>query len=260
VESLLIVSGLKFRLQVERISSNLQIPYSGGQLISTIIYVRFYQVFLPFSGNITNSGGSASQISSYLKWYSAGEQNVLQAEDAVLFASYKRTEYSGFSGSGYADLADRTGSNLEFIFKRDQAATDTITIYFANGESSRSLSMSLNDVLVSSPSFPSTGSWTNWSNIKVVVSLVSGLNRLKFTSTTNGSNPNIDKIFIGGSYAYPMFKLILESSGSGTVSVSPLETYYEAGTQARTAYPAAGIHFSLGGTKNFKSLCIVWST
>ena len=236
-------------------SSILQIPYSGGILNSTTIYVRFIpEITNTYSGNITNAGGSAPTQNVFVSGTGipAGEQNVFQAEDAVLFGSYERTQYSGFTGTGYADLADRTGSNLEFIFKRVSASTDTIIIYFANGGSSRSLSMSLNDVVISAPSFPSTGSWINWSSINVIVPLASGLNRLKFTSTTNGSNPNLDKIFVGGAYALPMYKLILKSSGTGTVSASPLQTYYEAGTPLTfTAYPSAGnTFFRWGGTEN----------
>jgi pectate lyase len=236
-------------------SSVLQIPYSGGILNSTTIYVRFFPEFTStFSGNITNAGGSAPTQNVFVSGTGipAGEQNVFQAEDAVLFGSYERTQYPGFTGTGYADLADRTGSNLEFIFKRANASTDTIKIYFANGGSSRSLSMSLNDVVISAPSFPSTGSWTNWSSINVIVPLASGLNRLKFSSTTNGSNPNLDKIFIGGAYALPMYKLILKSSGTGTVSASPLQTYYEAGTPVTfTAFPStSNTFFRWGGTEN----------
>jgi pectate lyase len=236
-------------------SSSLILPYSNGELNNTNIYVRFYpQLITTYNGNITNAGGSALTQNVVVSGNGipAGEPNVFQAEDAVLFASYVRTQYPGFTGSGYIDLADRTGSNLEFVFKRDEASIDTITIYFANGLSSRSLSMHLNDILISSPSFSGTGSWTNWSNIKVVVPLVSGLNRLKFTSTTNGSNPNIDKIFVGGAYALPMYKLILESSGSGSVSATPPETYYESGTNVTfSAFPSTGnTFFRWGGTEN----------
>ena len=236
-------------------SSSLQVPYSGGQLINTTIYVRFFpENIISYSGNISNSGGNAPAQNVFVSGTGIpeGEQNVLQASDAVLFGSYLRTQYSGYTGSGYIDLADRTGSYFEFSFKRTLAATDTITIYFANGASSRSLQMSLNDVVISSPSFSSTGSWTNWSTLEVIIPLVSGLNRLKFASTTNGSNPNIDKIFIGGSYALPMYKLILDNSGSGTVSASPMQTYYEAGTPITfTAYPSSGnTFFRWGGTEN----------
>ena len=178
--------------------------------------------------------------------------NEFQAEECLLFGSYVRTQYPGYTGRGYIDLADRTGSYLECVFRRDADASDTVTIYYAYGGSSRSLSVSLNDVVISSLSFPGTGSWTNWSTVKTIIPMVSGINRIRFTSTTNGSNPNIDKIFVGGSEALPMYKLELESSGAGTVSATPLETFYDAGTQVTlTAYPSSGnSFFRWGGTEN----------
>ena len=235
--------------------SSLFIPYSGGELNNTTIYVRFLPTSVSFySGNITNAGADAEtkNVSVTGNGIMPGEPNVFQAEDALLFGSYIRTQYAGYTGSGYVDLADRNGSNIEFIFRRDNAASDTVKVYYANGGSSRSLSVSLNDAVISSLSFSSTSSWTNWSSVDVIVPLVSGINRLRFTSTTNGSNPNLDKIFVGGSEALPVYKLTLEKSGAGSVSASPVETYYDAGTLVTlSAFPSSGnSFFRWGGTEN----------
>lgn len=239
-------------------NSFVELPYTGGALNNTTIYVRFLPTSISaYSGNILNAGADASTktVAVTGNGITPGEPNVFQAEDGILFGSFIRTQYSGYTGSGYVDLADRTGSNLEFVFRRDAAATDIITVYYANGGSSRSLSVRLNDVVISSLSFPSTGSWTNWSSVNVSVPMVSGINRLKFVSTTNGSNPNIDRIFVGGAEALAMYKLTLKKSGAGTVSVTPLETYYDAGSQITlNAFPSAGnTFFRWGGTENIFS-------
>ena len=236
-------------------NSFIELPYTGGELNNTTIYVRFLPTIISFySGNILNAGADAlpKNVAVTGNGITPGEPNVFQAEDGLLFGSFIRTQYSGYTGSGYVDLADRTGSNLEFVFRRDAAGTDIITVYYANGGSSRSLSVRLNDAVISSLSFPSTGSWTNWSSVTVSVPMVSGINRLKFVSTTNGSNPNIDRIFVGGSEAFAMYKLTLTKSGAGSVSVTPLETYYDAGSQITlNAFPSAGnTFFRWGGTEN----------
>ena len=232
-----------------------EIPYSGGTLNSTTIYVRFLPTAITFyNGNILNAGADAAtkNVSVTGNGISPGDPNVFQAEDAVLFGSYLRTQYSGYTSAGYVDLADRTGSNLEFVFRRESAATNLITVYFANGGSSRSLSVSLNDAVISSLSFPSTGSWTNWSSVTVSVPMVSGINRIKFSSTTNGTNPNIDRIVVSGIEALPMYKLSLKKSGAGTITASLLETFFDAGAQVTlSAFPSPGnTFFRWGGTEN----------
>ena len=172
------------------------------------------------------------------------EPNVFQAEDALLFGSFARTQYSGYTGSGYIDLADRTGSYLEFVFICDNAETDNVTVYYANGGSNRTIDITLNDALVKSISFKSTGSWASWSSIDIPVLLQADINRLRFTSTTNNVNPNFDRIFINGQGAVPVYKLTLLKSGAGNVSASLKDTYFEAGTQVTlTAEPDNGNTF-----------------
>ena len=236
-------------------NSFIEVPYSSGVLNNTTIYVRFLPAAVNFySGNILNAGADATtkNVSVTGNGIAQGDPNVFQAEDGLLYGSYVRTQYTGYTGSGYVDIADRTGSNMEFVFRRESAATNMVTVYYANGGSTRSLSVSLNDAVVSSLSFPGTGSWSAWSSVTISVSLVSGINKLKFTSTTNGSNPNLDRIMVAGSEALPMYKLTLNKSGAGTVSATPLETFYDAGSQVTlSAFPSTGnIFFRWGGTEN----------
>ena len=180
------------------------------------------------------------------------EPNVFQAEDALLFGSFVRTQYSGYTGSGYIDLSDRTGSYLEFVFSCVNSETDNVTVYYANGGSNRTIDITLNDAPVTSISFTSTGSWTSWSSVDIPVPLKLGINQLRFTSTTNNTNPNFDKILINGQDAVPMYKLTLLKSGAGNVSASSEETYFEAGTQVTlTAEPNNGnSFFRWGGDVN----------
>ncbi len=225
-------------------SSSVQVPYTGGNLSETTIYVRFKPTAVQiYTGDITNSGGGATTKNVTVSGYGVAPPapNEFQAEDAILVSSYVRTQYGGYTGFGYVDMADKVGSAVEFSFSRTTAATDTITVFFANGGSSRSLILSLNDVVIATPSFPTTGSWSSWSSLKIVVALQANLNRLRFTLNTNGSGPNLDKIIVSGQPATAMYKLTLTKSGPGTVTANPSATYYPAGTNVTlTATPSAG--------------------
>jgi len=234
-------------------TTSIQIPYSNSVLTSTTLYVRFKptQISL-YSGSISNSGGDAPTVNITVSGngISQSEPNVLQAEDGIFQSSYVRQQYTGYTGWGYVDLGDRTGSSLEFVFKRETAATDVVTVYYANGGSSRSLRITLNDVILGTLNFPTTGSWSTWSTVTYSVPLAAGINRLNFSSTTNASNANIDKILIAGQTATPVYKLTLLKSGGGTVAASSTDTYFDIGaTVTISATPSAGnVFYNWNGT------------
>ena len=157
------------------------------------------------------------------------------------------TQYSGYSGLGYVDIANKMGASLEIDFRRTTAATDTVRVFYALGAGSRSYAVTLNGASIGSPTFPGTGSWTTWSSIVVMVPMQAGINRLRFAATTNSSpNANIDRIYIGGQAAIQAYKLVLSASGSGTVAAIPAsaDSFYDASTSVTlTASPSGGSSF-----------------
>lgn len=226
-----------------------QIPYSGGTLAATTIYVRFKPTSGgSYSGNITNAGGGADtkNVAVTGNGITSDEMNVLQAENGLMLNGKTLSSYSGYTGWGYVDLIDKTGSWIEVVFRRASAASDTLTIRFANGSGgSRSLAFYLNDVSSGSISFANTGAWTNWSEVKTVVSFQAGINRVRLQTTGSGQNPNLDRFVISGAEAIPVYKLDLYKSGSGTVVANPSQTYYDTGTQVQlTATPSGNNIFS----------------
>ncbi|MBI5474894.1 MAG: hypothetical protein HY961_21340, partial [Ignavibacteriae bacterium] len=235
--------------------ASLLVAYSGESLASTTVYVRFKPTTIQnYTSNITNVGGGATTVNVGVSGNGIGASpaNEFQAEAGLVSGSYVRTQYSGYTGWGYVDIADKTNASLEILFRRDSAASDTVRVYFANGGSARAYAVTVNGSAATFPTFGSTGSWTTWSSVAAVIPLQAGVNRLKFTSTTNGGNANLDRIVVGGQTATPLYKLNLTKSGSGTVLASPAsaDSLYDAGTQVTlTASPSAGnMLFRWGGT------------
>lgn len=225
-------------------SQSILVPYSSGTLASTIIYVRFKPITLTnYSGSITNSGGGAvsETVSVSGNGINPAEQNVLQAEDGLMINGKILTDYAGYTGWGYVDLIDKTGSWMEVTFRRVNASSDTLTIYYANGSGgSRSLELYLNDGSLGALSFPTTANWLSWSSVKTVIAFSAGINRIRLQTTGSGQNPNIDYFFIGGSEAIPVYKLNLYKSGNGIVNANPSQTYYDAGTQVQLSASPSG--------------------
>lgn len=241
-------------------SQTKQVPYNGGALAATTIYVRFKPTSGgTYSGNITNAGGGAEtkNVAVLGNGVTPSLPNVLQAEEGLTLNSKIQSQYSGYSGWGYVDIIDRQGCWLEVSFRRATASSDTLTIYYANGSGgSRSLALYLNDGSLGSLSFPKTTNWSTWSSIKTVVSFVAGVNRVRLQATGSSATPNIDYFFIGGSEAIPVYKLNLYKSGNGTVSANPSQTYYDAGTQVLlSASPSGNNIFSkwIGGEESTSS-------
>ena len=230
-------------------STAINLPYSGGTLGETVVAVRFLPISAsPYSGSITHAGGGAPAAGVTVTGTGIGPAvpNVFEAENGILTSAYISTQYPGYSGMGYVDVADKTGASLEIDFRRATAASDTVRVLYANGGSSRAYAVTVNGTAVGSLTFSSTGSWSAWSSVAMVMPLQAGINRLAFTSTTNSGNANIDRVSIGGQPATPVYKLTLAASGAGAVTASPdsLASFYDAGTQVTlTASPSAGSMF-----------------
>lgn len=178
-------------------------------------------------------------------------QTLIQAEDAALFSAYVRQQHLGYNGSGYVKVDTKTGAYMEFVFRRTTAVTDTVLVRYANGGSSRNFAVTINGTSVGSFGFGGTGGWTTWSNRVIVVPLQAGINKLRFTTTTNTTTyPVVDQITVQGQAAVTMFGLTLTKSGNGSVSASPVAAYHDAGTSVElTATPAGASFFSrwMGG-------------
>lgn len=174
-------------------------------------------------------------------------QTTIQAEDALLLGAFVRTDHAGYTGAGYVDVIDSyvesTGSYFELVFRRTSAATDTVTVHYANGASTRSFAVKLNDVAAGTISLPATGSWTTWSSQSMVLALHAGVNRLRFSTSSKAVYPNVDRIVIGGQPAVVMFKLALTKSGNGSVSSIPTAGYLDAGSTVELSATPAGVSF-----------------
>jgi pectate lyase len=225
-------------------SSAIQIPYTGSTLASQIIYVRFLPVLIEnYSGSILISGGTASPININVSGNgkSPSEPNVFQSEDGLMNRGHIQNDYTGYTGSGYVFLVARMGAWNEVVFKRNSAASDTVTVQYANGSGgTRTLNLSLNGSDLGNISFPKTDSWSIWTTLKIVVPLVEGINNLRLTTTGNSTNPFLDKIVIGGASAMPVYKLDLLKSGNGIVSSSLVQEYFDAGTEITVTASASG--------------------
>ena len=116
--------------------------------------------------------------------------------DFIEIDGVKEASNTGFTGEGYANVANATGSFVTYGVTAAKAGTYSLTLRFANGGSSaRNYNIYVGDVLtVEGVSMGSTGNWTTWETQTVPVTLNKGYNELKFESQSKEGMANIDYI------------------------------------------------------------------
>ncbi|MFF3538251.1 glycosyl hydrolase family 8 [Streptomyces sp. NPDC002466] len=149
-----------------------------------------------------------------------------EAEDARLTRAAVATNHTGYSGTGFVDYTNVTGSSVEFTVDT-AAGGDSLAVRYANGTTTdRPMDISVNGTVVASGvPFGSTGSWDTWATRTLAVRLDAGTSTVRATATTANGGPNLDRLDIGapatggpavpfGSHLFPYAAGTLKPSGA----------------------------------------------
>ncbi len=174
--------------------------------------------------------------------------NVFQAEDAsVIYHGIIESEHAGYSGNGYVNGDNETGSYIEWEVSMADSGNQTVSFFYANGtDLDRKMEIRVNGSLVKAElSFPGTGGWTIWSEESITIPLDSGTNTIRATAITSDGGPNIDKIEVTGEVINYYCKLNLNIIGEGDVLIEPNETIFIQGAEVTlTASPESDFVFN----------------
>ncbi|MFI6740515.1 PQQ-dependent sugar dehydrogenase [Nonomuraea sp. NPDC050451] len=123
-----------------------------------------------------------------------------QAESATISQGVVESNHAGFTGSGFVNYDNVTGSSVEFAVSAAAAGTQSLTFRFANGTTTdRPMTVTVNGTAVATArSFPGTGAWTTWQEISVDAPLNAGGNTVRATATTANGGPNLDRLRVTG--------------------------------------------------------------
>jgi glucose/arabinose dehydrogenase len=122
-----------------------------------------------------------------------------QAENATIDQGVVESNHTGYTGSGFVNLDNVTGSHVEFSVNADTSGPASLAIRFANGTTTdRPMDVTVNGTLVADDrSFPGTGAWTTWQESTLNATLTTGTNTIRLTSTTINGGPNLDRLRVG---------------------------------------------------------------
>ncbi|MGI5412524.1 PQQ-dependent sugar dehydrogenase [Streptomyces chartreusis] len=121
-----------------------------------------------------------------------------QAETATISQGTVASNHSGYTGSGFVDYTNVTGSYVEFTVSADTAGGASLAFRYANGTGAdRPMDISIGGrVVASNVSFPPTANWTTWATKTVNADLAAGGNKVRATATTPSGGPNLDKLTV----------------------------------------------------------------
>ena len=121
--------------------------------------------------------------------------NYLEAENATLVSSVVENEHAGYTGTGYVNFSLASESSITWNNVQVPSAGQYDLIFrYGLGAADRGVELSVNGYTINSfLSFPSTGTWTNYQELKVQATLNGGANTIKLT-TTGADGPNVDHL------------------------------------------------------------------
>lgn len=104
----------------------------------------------------------------------------------------------GFLQNGYYNFANSLSSYGTWEIFSPKEVKTTLTVRFTNGgNNSRDMTVSVNGKSAGTISFPTTDSWTVYSDAKIDVTLQPGVNTLTFSSLSGDGGPNFDMFTFG---------------------------------------------------------------
>ncbi|NUO61572.1 MAG: carbohydrate-binding protein [Hamadaea sp.] len=117
-----------------------------------------------------------------------------EAENATISQGTVATNHTGYSGAGFVDYTNVTGSYVQFTVNAAAAGTATLAIRYANGTTTnRPMDIAVNGTVVSAGlAFAGTGSWDTWATKVLTAPVSAGSNTIRATATTVNGGPNLD--------------------------------------------------------------------
>ncbi|GAA1713679.1 hypothetical protein GCM10009765_73460 [Fodinicola feengrottensis] len=130
----------------------------------------------------------------------AAATTAYEAENATIVQGTVANNHTGFTGTGFVDYTNVTGSYVEFHVSVAAAGSSSLTFRYANGTTvNRPMDIAVNGTVVAAgTAFPATTNWDTWATKAVNAQLTAGSNTIRATATTANGGPNLDDLTVSG--------------------------------------------------------------
>jgi len=137
--------------------------------------------------------------SPQVPWATGGGSTRYEAENATIVRGVAESNHANFSGTGFVNYDNASGSYVQWTVTAAAAGPATVTIRYANGTATnRPMDIRVNGTVVATGvAFGGTGNWDTWQNRTLTLTLAAGTNTIRATATTANGGPNVDYLEVG---------------------------------------------------------------
>lgn len=130
---------------------------------------------------------------------------VHEAETATVSRGLVESNHTGYTGSGFVNYDNTSGSYVEWTVNAAAAGSAVLTLRHANGSTAnRPMTLTVNgSTVAANKAFHSTGSWTTWATTGLTASLKAGPNTIRATATSAAGGPNVDHLAVDSATTPP---------------------------------------------------------
>ncbi|NUR92355.1 MAG: carbohydrate-binding protein [Nonomuraea sp.] len=129
-----------------------------------------------------------------------------EAENAAITQGVVESNHLGYSGTGFVNYDNVTGSSVSWTVNAAQAGPATLRLRYANGTTAnRPMTIAVNGGAPITRDFTGTANWDTWATAEIPVTLNAGQNTVTTVATTANGGPNVDYLEVavsdtGGDY------------------------------------------------------------
>ncbi|WP_433514948.1 glycosyl hydrolase 2 galactose-binding domain-containing protein [Nonomuraea sp. CA-143628] len=150
-----------------------------------------------FTVKARDAAGNTSDASNAVTETTGSGPVIYQAEDATISQGVVESNHDGYTGTGFVNYDNLTGSYVEWTVNAPVAGPVTLELRYANGTTvNRPMTITVNGGAAVTRDFNATGDWDTWQTSTLTVNLTQGANKIRATATTANGGPNADRISI----------------------------------------------------------------
>jgi glucose/arabinose dehydrogenase len=151
----------------------------------------------------------------------AAAATTYEAEDATIAQGVVESNHTGYSGRGFVNYDNVTGSYVEWTVN-GPGSVDLILRYANGTTANRPMTFAVNGTVVADAvPFNGTGTWDTWQTATIKATLAAGANKIRATATTANGGPNADNLTVSSTdNEAPQPPKNLRSTGHTSTSTS----------------------------------------
>ncbi|NUR82756.1 MAG: hypothetical protein HOY71_01570, partial [Nonomuraea sp.] len=148
-----------------------------------------------FTVRARDAAGNVSDASAPVGVTTDAGSGLYEAEDAAVSQGAVESNHAGFTGTGFVNYDNVTGSYVEWTVNAAAAGPANVVLRYSNGTTvNRPMAITVNGGAAITRDFNATADWDTWATATIPVTLQAGVNKIRATATTANGGPNAESL------------------------------------------------------------------